>query len=59
MYVFLACLVGLEALIIGYWVSWKLYQFLPPFLILSGITAYVCAVAMRQSRAQRIQTGGK
>lgn len=58
-YAFLACIVGLESLIIGYWVKWKLYQFLPPFLVLSGIAAYVGAVAMRQSRVQRIKTGGK
>ncbi|KAL1413632.1 hypothetical protein Q8F55_001410 [Vanrija albida] len=57
-YAFLACLVGLEGLILRYWIGWRLYQLLPPFLALSAVTAYVGTVALRAARAQRLKAGG-
>ncbi|WOO76608.1 Dolichyl-diphosphooligosaccharide--protein glycosyltransferase subunit 2 [Vanrija pseudolonga] len=58
MYAFLACLVGLEGLILRYWIGWRLYQLLPPFLALAAVTAYVGTVALRAARAQRLKAGG-
>jgi oligosaccharyltransferase complex subunit delta (ribophorin II) len=58
MYALLGCLVALEGLILRYWIGWRLYQFLPPFLALSGATAYVGTVALRAARIQRLKAGG-
>lgn len=58
---FLLTLVGLEALILKYWVNWRLYQFLPPFLGLGVISAYVGKVALGQVQKKRVaaQTGSE
>ncbi|KAJ9108102.1 hypothetical protein QFC19_002567 [Naganishia cerealis] len=53
---FLLSLVGLEALILKYWINWRLYQFLPPFLGLGLISAYVGKVALGQVQKRRIAT---
>jgi len=70
MYAFFGCLVALEGLILRYWIGWRLYQvsypsgcrpnsqLLPPFLALSGATAYIGTVALRAARAQRLKAGG-
>lgn len=58
-YAFLGCLFALEGLILRYWIGWRLYQLLPPFIVLSGATAYVGAVALRGTRAERLKAGGK
>ncbi|KAK4687279.1 hypothetical protein P7C73_g2841, partial [Tremellales sp. Uapishka_1] len=57
-YLFIATLAGLEGLIVVYWVGWKLYQFLPPFLALSVVSAYVGKVALGDLREKRIIAGG-
>lgn len=56
---FLLSLVGLEALILKYWINWRLYQLLPPFLALGVISAYIGKVALGQVQKRRIaaQTG--
>ena len=56
---FLISLVGLEALIAKYWINWRLYQFLPPFLALGLVSAYIGKVALGQEQKARIaaQTG--
>ncbi|KAJ9092038.1 hypothetical protein QFC21_007018 [Naganishia friedmannii] len=51
---FLLSLIGLEALILKYWINWRLYQFLPPFLGLGVISAYIGKVALGQVQKRRI-----
>lgn len=56
---FLLTLIGLEALILKYWINWRLYQFLPPFLGLSVISAYIGKVALGQVQKRRIAAQGQ
>lgn len=58
---FLLTLVGLEALILKYWINWRLYQLLPPFLGLGLISAYFGKLALGQVQKRRIaaQTGSE
>ncbi|CAK9779668.1 hypothetical protein CC85DRAFT_285124 [Cutaneotrichosporon oleaginosum] len=58
MYAWFACLVALEALILRYWIGLRLYQLLPPFIVLGAITAYVGTVALRAARVERLKAGG-
>ncbi|BEJ10956.1 hypothetical protein CspHIS471_0103780 [Cutaneotrichosporon sp. HIS471] len=58
MYAWFVCLVALEALILRYWIGLRLYQLLPPFIVLGAITAYVGTVALRSSRVERLKAGG-
>jgi hypothetical protein len=51
---FLLSLFGLEALILKYWINWRLYQFLPPFLGLGVISAYIGKVALGQVQKRRV-----
>jgi oligosaccharyltransferase complex subunit delta (ribophorin II) len=56
---FLLSLVGLEALILKYWINWRLYNLLPPFIALGLVSAYIGKVALGQVQKKRIaaQTG--
>ncbi|GMK56707.1 hypothetical protein CspeluHIS016_0305470 [Cutaneotrichosporon spelunceum] len=58
MYAWFVCLVALEALILRYWIGLRLYQLLPPFIVLGAITAYVGTIALRAARVERLKDGG-
>lgn len=52
---FLLTLQALELLIAVYWVGLKLYQLLPIFLGLAGVSAYVGKVALAGVQEKRLK----
>ncbi|KAG7531020.1 hypothetical protein FFLO_04631 [Filobasidium floriforme] len=53
-YSFLLTLLGLEGLIVKYWINGRIYTFLPPFLGLALVSAYIGKNALRDVQVDRL-----
>lgn len=53
---FLLSLIALELLIAVYWVGLKLYQLIPAFLGLAGVSAYIGKMALAGLREKRVKS---